>query len=122
MTLLNKSNHISLHTFSVYCLQESKTYENVAMPSNSGATGTQSSQQQNTAGPQRPAHAKEYNFLDIELKYGFLQVSFKHKNLICLGVYVYKQINAKIIRIGVLRNRKPITAFTVILKKFATFG
>lgn len=23
----------------------------------------------------RPAHAREYNFLDIELKYGILQVS-----------------------------------------------
>lgn len=23
----------------------------------------------------RPAHAKEYNFLDMELKYGILQVS-----------------------------------------------
>ncbi|XP_069967911.1 SCY1-like protein 2 isoform X2 [Bactrocera oleae] len=66
----------------ILAFHESKTYENVAMPSNSGATGTQSSQQQNTAGPQRPAHAKEYNFLDIELKYGFLQLvealSFLH--------------------------------------------
>lgn len=25
----------------------------------------------------RPAHAKEYNFLDMELKYGILQVSLK---------------------------------------------
>lgn len=30
---------------------------------------------QQTAGT-RPAHAREYNFLDIELKYGLLQVSF----------------------------------------------
>ncbi|XP_037948415.1 SCY1-like protein 2 [Teleopsis dalmanni] len=28
--------------------------------------------------PQRPAHAKEYHFLDIELKYGFLQVRALH--------------------------------------------
>ncbi|XP_036336230.1 fibroin heavy chain-like [Rhagoletis pomonella] len=57
----------------ILAFHESKTYENIAMPSNTGGTGTQSSQQQNTAIPQRPAHAKEYNFLDIELKYGFLQ-------------------------------------------------
>lgn len=46
------------------------------MPANSGGTGAQSNQQQNSSVPQRPAHAKEYNFLDIELKYGFLQVSW----------------------------------------------
>ncbi|XP_067644506.1 SCY1-like protein 2 isoform X1 [Eurosta solidaginis] len=60
----------------ILAFHESKTYENLAMPTNAGATGTQSNQQQqqNTAIPQRPAHAKEYNFLDIELKYGFLQL------------------------------------------------
>lgn len=31
--------------------------------------------QQQAQQPQRPAHAKEYVFLDIELKYGLLQVS-----------------------------------------------
>lgn len=30
--------------------------------------------QQGVQGVQRPAHAREYNFLDIELKYGLLQV------------------------------------------------
>ncbi|XP_054086089.1 SCY1-like protein 2 isoform X6 [Zeugodacus cucurbitae] len=66
----------------ILAFHESKTYENMGMPSNSGGTGAQSSQQQNAAGPQRPAHAKEYNFLDIEWKYGFLQLvealSFLH--------------------------------------------
>lgn len=27
---------------------------------------------------QRPAHAKEYSFLDIELRYGLLQVNLEH--------------------------------------------
>lgn len=30
--------------------------------------------------PQRPAHATEYNFLDIELKYGILQVKKVWRN------------------------------------------
>ncbi|XP_020715853.1 SCY1-like protein 2 isoform X1 [Ceratitis capitata] len=58
----------------ILAFHESKTYENLAMPANSGGTGAQSNQQQNSSVPQRPAHAKEYNFLDIELKYGFLQL------------------------------------------------
>jgi len=56
-------------------LQESKTYENanVAPTATGGAPQTQSTP--GATQPQRPAHAKEYNFLDMELKYGFLQVT-----------------------------------------------
>lgn len=55
-------------------LQESKTYENASV---APAAGGGPAQAQPAAGaqPQRPAHAKEYNFLDMELKYGFLQVN-----------------------------------------------
>lgn len=45
------------------------------------ATGASQPQHQNTP---RPAHAREYNFLDIELKYGILQVS-----LIYLVLFTY---------------------------------
>lgn len=41
------------------------------------ATHQMQSNQQATGTIQRPAHAKEYHFLDIELKYGILQVSFR---------------------------------------------
>ncbi|XP_053956148.1 SCY1-like protein 2 [Anastrepha ludens] len=58
----------------ILAFHESKTYEHIAMASNASGTGAQSYQQQTTAIPQRPAHAKEYNFLDIEIKYGFLQL------------------------------------------------
>ncbi|XP_054733391.1 SCY1-like protein 2 isoform X1 [Anastrepha obliqua] len=58
----------------ILAFHESKTYENIAVASNAAGTGPQSYQQQATAIPQRPAHAKEYNFLDIEFKYGFLQL------------------------------------------------
>ncbi|XP_017860634.1 PREDICTED: SCY1-like protein 2 [Drosophila arizonae] len=55
-------------------LQESKTYENASV---APAAGGGPAQAQPAAGaqPQRPAHAKEYNFLDMELKYGFLQLT-----------------------------------------------
>lgn len=43
-------------------------------PAAGGAAASQAQAAANTL-PQRPAHAKEYNFLDMELKYGFLQVS-----------------------------------------------
>lgn len=79
-----------------YRLQESKTYENAAaIAATAGAAGAAGAGAGAAAGgvggggssgagaasaaaatqPQRPAHAKEYNFLDMELKYGFLQVS-----------------------------------------------
>ncbi|XP_054734501.1 uncharacterized protein LOC129241981 [Anastrepha obliqua] len=58
----------------ILAFHESKTYEHIAMASNASGTGAQGYQQQTTAIPQRPAHAKEYNFLDIEFKYGFLQL------------------------------------------------
>lgn len=54
-------------------LQESKTYENASVAPAAGG-GTPQTQPAAGAQPQRPAHAKEYNFLDMELKYGFLQV------------------------------------------------
>lgn len=38
-------------------------------------TGNASQGNQQSVVQQRPAHAKEYNFLDIELKYGILQVN-----------------------------------------------
>lgn len=41
----------------------------------SGAAHQMQSFQSATGTIQRPAHAKEYHFLDIELKYGILQVS-----------------------------------------------
>uniref|UniRef100_A0A1I8NLZ2 Protein kinase domain-containing protein n=1 Tax=Stomoxys calcitrans TaxID=35570 RepID=A0A1I8NLZ2_STOCA len=47
------------------------TYENV-MQANSGSN--QNAQPSSPSMPQRPAHAKEYTFLDIELKCGFLQL------------------------------------------------
>lgn len=44
---------------------------------NAGGAAQQMHSAQSTMGTiQRPAHAKEYHFLDIELKYGILQVSF----------------------------------------------
>jgi len=43
-------------------------------PAAGGAAAAQAQAAANTL-PQRPAHAKEYTFLDMELKYGFLQVS-----------------------------------------------
>ncbi|XP_058983498.1 SCY1-like protein 2 [Musca domestica] len=55
----------------ILAYHESKTYENV-MPPNSG--NNQNTQPSQPAVPQRPAHAKEYTFLDIELKCGFLQL------------------------------------------------
>lgn len=69
-----------------YRLQESKTYENAAAlaaaggaagGTGAGAVAGGSAGAASAAAatqPQRPAHAKEYNFLDMELKYGFLQV------------------------------------------------
>ncbi|XP_053956399.1 uncharacterized protein LOC128862025 isoform X3 [Anastrepha ludens] len=58
----------------ILAFHESKTYEHIAMASNAAGTGPQNYQLQATAIPQRPAHAKEYNFLDIEFKYGCLQL------------------------------------------------
>lgn len=81
-----------------YRLQESKTYENAAAIAAAGgaagagagagagaagagaAGGTGAASTAAAAQPQRPAHAKEYNFLDMELKYGFLQVSLEYTN------------------------------------------
>ncbi|XP_017956241.1 SCY1-like protein 2 isoform X2 [Drosophila mojavensis] len=58
----------------VLAFHESKTYENASV---APAAGGGPAQAQPAAGaqPQRPAHAKEYNFLDMELKYGFLQLT-----------------------------------------------
>lgn len=61
-------------------MQESKTYESANVtPATGGAAAAAQAQAAAQAAantvPQRPAHAKEYNFLDMELKYGFLQVS-----------------------------------------------
>ena len=49
-----------------------------AVGGHGGVPSTGASQQQ-PAQP-RPSHAKEYNFLDIELKYGLLQVSSSSHN------------------------------------------
>jgi SCY1-like protein 2 len=43
----------------------------VGPPTTGASQNVPGVQQQQT----RPAHAKEYNFLDMELKYGILQVS-----------------------------------------------
>lgn len=47
-------------------------------------TGNASQGNQQSVVQQRPAHAKEYNFLDIELKYGILQVFFILLNMLVL--------------------------------------
>lgn len=88
-----------------YRLQESKTYENAAAIAAAGgaagagggagagaggagaAGGTGAASTAAAAQPQRPAHAKEYNFLDMELKYGFLQVSLEYTNP-CVFLYI----------------------------------
>lgn len=82
-----------------YRLQESKTYENAAAlaaaggaagaaGAGAGAGGGGSAGAASAAAatqPQRPAHAKEYNFLDMELKYGFLQVRDpKRETYVCV--------------------------------------
>lgn len=88
-----------------YRLQESKTYENAAAIAAAGgaagagagtgagaagagnAGGTGAASAATAAQPQRPAHAKEYSFLDMELKYGFLQVSLEYTNP-CVFLYI----------------------------------
>ncbi|XP_060652020.1 SCY1-like protein 2 isoform X4 [Drosophila nasuta] len=79
----------------VLAFHESKTYENANVAAAAGGVGggvggsgggagvgagggggTPQGQAAQAGGqPQRPAHAKEYNFLDMELKYGFLQLT-----------------------------------------------
>ncbi|KAH8369983.1 hypothetical protein KR093_001765, partial [Drosophila rubida] len=71
----------------VLAFHESKTYENANVAAAAGGgsgggaggagggAGTPQAQAAPGAQPQRPAHAKEYNFLDMELKYGFLQLT-----------------------------------------------
>ncbi|KMY98799.1 SCY1-like protein 2 isoform X3 [Drosophila simulans] len=74
-TLAFASEPIFASLSNVLAFHESKTYEatNVA-PAAGGAAASQAQAAANTL-PQRPAHAKEYNFLDMELKYGFLQLT-----------------------------------------------
>ncbi|XP_022217633.1 SCY1-like protein 2 isoform X5 [Drosophila obscura] len=80
-TLAFASEPIFASLSNVLAFHESKTYDNANVPAAGAgagsAAGMSPAQTQGTAGvqPQRPAHAKEYSFLDMELKYGFLQLT-----------------------------------------------
>ncbi|SPP76987.1 SCY1-like protein 2 isoform X4 [Drosophila guanche] len=80
-TLAFASEPIFASLSNVLAFHESKTYDNANVPAAGAgagaAAGASPAQTQGTAGvqPQRPAHAKEYSFLDMELKYGFLQLT-----------------------------------------------
>ncbi|XP_020816683.1 SCY1-like protein 2 isoform X2 [Drosophila serrata] len=78
-TLAFASEPIFASLSNVLAFHESKTYESANVtPATGGAAAAQAQAAAQAAAntlPQRPAHAKEYNFLDMELKYGFLQVS-----------------------------------------------
>ncbi|XP_015043072.1 SCY1-like protein 2 isoform X2 [Drosophila pseudoobscura] len=77
-TLAFASEPIFASLSNVLAFHESKTYDNANVAAAGGAgAGVGPAQTQGPAGvqPQRPAHAKEYSFLDMELKYGFLQLT-----------------------------------------------
>ncbi|KAH8345925.1 hypothetical protein KR067_009094, partial [Drosophila pandora] len=75
-TLAFASEPIFASLSNVLAFHESKTYENPNVPPTAGgAAGAGQAQAAANTLPQRPAHAKEYNFLDMELKYGFLQLT-----------------------------------------------
>ncbi|XP_037901135.1 SCY1-like protein 2 isoform X3 [Glossina fuscipes] len=56
----------------ILAFHESKTYENVVPPPTT--SGNSPLNQNSVPMPHKPSHAKNYQFLDIELKYGFLQL------------------------------------------------
>ncbi|KAH8378837.1 hypothetical protein KR009_001709, partial [Drosophila setifemur] len=74
-TLAFASEPIFASLSNVLAFHESKTYENTNVVPATGAQGAAQAQAAANTLPQRPAHAKEYNFLDMELKYGFLQLT-----------------------------------------------
>ncbi|CAO1315978.1 unnamed protein product [Diamesa hyperborea] len=55
-------------------------------------TGNASQGNQQSVVQQRPAHAKEYNFLDIELKYGILQITEALSFLHYSGHVIHKNV------------------------------
>lgn len=54
--------------------------------------GQHQHQHQQPPPPQRPPHAKEYNFLDIELKYGILQLTEALSFLHYSGQIIHKNV------------------------------
>jgi SCY1-like protein 2 len=50
-------------------------YQESAGGGGAGPPSTGASSQTQPSAPPRPPHAREYHFLDVELKYGILQVS-----------------------------------------------
>lgn len=61
-----------------------------------GITATGASQQPAV----RPAHAREYNFLDIEYKYGILQVKKQVFCLFCTSILLYSNMTQNRFLIG----------------------
>ncbi|XP_037948428.1 SCY1-like protein 2 [Teleopsis dalmanni] len=69
-TLAFAAERIYASLANILAFHETRAIDNFVVPP---TTGTNQNIQLPPT-PQRPAHAKEYHFLDIELKYGFLQL------------------------------------------------